>query len=297
MLGRIGSRSRSFAAHADPASAKAFAVRSRSRTRILSQQRGSMLVATMVAAAVVVAIAVGIGHWVDNNIKLNQSIVARNRAVLAHAKLLGTIQNNEAWKATISANGGEFSCLSSNNCPMTERDFRLYGSDSALVYDPAPAANGFRWSGETCAEFNATLGSNVCPFRYELKWIPSCASGPSCKQKPRVIARLRFRSPDPIVLNVENYSIDLIRGEYLASLEDNCAKMGGQIDQDTGKCLLPIQRDTTELGCPVGKFLNGIDPTTGEMRCQPIAAVTSPCPAGSGIQRIQPNGNIQCAAP
>lgn len=264
----------------------------------ISQSRGSMLVGTMLAASAVIAIAVGIGFWVDNNFKLNQSIVAKNRAVLAHARLLGTIQNNEAWTATMNSNGGIFNCISTNSCPMTEQDFKLFGSDSALVYDPTPAANGFRWSGETCNEFDATAGSNVCPFRYELKWMPSCAPGASnCKQKPRIIARLSFRSPDPIILNTANYSIDLVRGEYIASLEDNCAKMGGRIDQDTGKCFLPIQRDSADGGCPVGKFLNGIDPVTGEMRCQPIAAVTAHCPAGSGIQQIQPDGSILCAAP
>lgn len=131
------------------------------------------------------------------------------------------IKNEEAWLKTVDGplNTSGMSCLkNSTPCtadgspagtPITDRSFAIYDSQGELIYDGTSATAGLTKMGELCSTYSP-LGSDTCPFRYDLTWSAKCEPGACVNPVIFVSARLRYSpgsNSQPFVLNPQYYSV------------------------------------------------------------------------------------------
>jgi len=203
-------------------------------------------------------------------------------------KIFAILQNDQAWEKTQSLNSSMY-CLVSNTCPDELNEFDLYDASGEVVLRSAGEGEGFTLSGDKCSSLGFSFDINSksfnCPFAIKLFWRPSL--DPINPKRIRIESRIRTN----LIINTSKFEeiLTFTRGEYLATLDANCAKLGGTLNQVTSICELPFQ----DRSCLKGQKLVGVNARTGLLECMDLPSVsTISCPGGSA--GMMPDGSLIC---
>lgn len=203
-------------------------------------------------------------------------------------KIFTILQNDQAWERTRSLNSSMY-CLASNTCPDVLNEFDLYYSSGEAVLRSAGDGEGFTLSGDKCSDLGFSFDVNSrnfnCPFAIKLFWRPSL--DPIHPERIRIEAKILTN----MIINTAKFEdiLAFTRGEYLSTLDANCAKLGGTLNQVTSICEFPFQ----SRSCLRGQKMIGVDAGTGLLECMDLPAVSLiSCPGGSA--GMMPDGRFIC---
>ena len=125
--------------------------------------------------------------------------------------LLVLISDSASWTSTRLANragaafpAGNMDCLTNGQpCTATNQRFAIHDGSGALFYDAIPNNNGIDRVGNTCD----TYPSELCPFRYELRWSANCTPGNCVYPQVKVTAELSVAAGGKFVINTDLHSV------------------------------------------------------------------------------------------
>lgn len=207
----------------------------------LKKQTGSSLAEMMVVTGIMGIVGIGIATLMTNMTATQQktnvvAVLGQKRQIV-----LDSILDGKAWANTVAfsndtapttfgSNNPGLKCLQlplyncENGAVNTLKDkdgnavsnmhyiTELKNSSNANANNISTGTKGFNATGADCDAFDATNGSNACPFRYNVAWVPlSNTKNPQV----RVVANLVFKPATATFfpnINEANYTIDMTRG-------------------------------------------------------------------------------------
>lgn len=252
-------------------------------------QTGASLILVIAIAAVIAIVLYFIYYPIQLQMNQVHRDLAKKRLDLVTFKILGTIQNDSAWRATIS-NNPEMACLTSHSCSDSEFALNLYTADNTLLLPSSNPDTGFNLQGNPCLSttpFRAEATHLDCPFQVRLFWRPSCigcrTQEAQVRAEVKIVSHLIF-SPLPYI-----EKMTLTRSQYVGTLDKICNQMGGRFNQESNKCDFPFY----DKNCVRGQKLVGITEDSTEIICVETPAITlTPCAnAASGFNS---DGSLRC---
>lgn len=190
-----------------------------------SAERGFGLVEAMIAAVIISIIALGISTLVQDMLMVQKKSSVVGVIHTLRTKIISTVQNGESWQFNVNNLGTgtntEMACLRAGG-PQCDRtsivgDLNLVENDAALtpIYMGGVANHGFNLDGTFCT----TYPSDACPFRYVLRWVPTCPGGAAvtlCSNPNIQVTGVFEHTPGSFHLpggfNPQLYAIDVRRG-------------------------------------------------------------------------------------
>jgi len=216
--------------------------------------------------------------------------------------IVGTIENDAAWKQTITSAG--LNCLASdgNFCSQGTQNFDVYLADGTLLVASNPADNrGFDHFGTPCVGFDPVISNDDCPFKFTATWSPVCPGGcPPTLISPltgvpmqppiQIEITLKYSGTNSNVTGInlaKRFTKQFKRGTLEGTLAAACRSAGGDFDPNTQKCKFQLK------DCPPNEILTGFD-TTGLPVCVVNRFLSVGCGSGFAPTEIETGGRLIC---
>lgn len=253
-----------------------------------NKQKGISLVfvLTLVASTLVVVLSMSI-FLKNANENFHRKLGATRLEYITN-KLYAIMQNDQAWEVTQRLNS-DMDCISYGACDNIARTFSLYDPTGSILIDANRPQDGYTLNGTRCSEAGFVFDPNSknlnCPFSIRLSWLPS--QDPINPRKIQIRSQIRTN----LIVNTERFEQTLFftRGEFLETLDSNCAKLGGTLNQVTSVCELPFQGRS----CLRGQKMIGVHAGTSLLECRDLPTVsTISCPGGAS--GMMPDGSLRC---
>lgn len=182
---------------------------------------GFGLVETMIAAAIISIVALGIATIINDLMSYQNRANATAVVNQSRSLIIQTIQNGSSWATTIGhaengVTGVDMNCLVTGSaCTKdTPKNFNLKFADGTEAFNSISTTRGFDASGRICSAYP----SAACPFRWDLQWTARCpgSGGASCSNPDvEVVGTLTVASGSTFYggsFNPARYAIDIKRG-------------------------------------------------------------------------------------
>jgi hypothetical protein len=178
---------------------------------------------------------------------VEQGRVLQNIATLQE-NVKSTIIGVKSWQKTQEKNPNLKCLIDRTDCRGLGGPIVIYNADGTSLVDATLPNSGFNRDGVACTKFDATKGSEDCPFRYEVEWEPICSDPNAACLDPqvRIVADLKYKTPRPVTLNIGRFRLDIVRG--VQTQDGFCQNMGGIWDAVNAKCDLSDAICTTMGG-------------------------------------------------
>lgn len=147
----------------------------------LSNQRGSVLLAVLATAGVLMVVSWQFLVWFDAQRVERAPTSARSSVELIRAALIGTIANSNAWYETVKREP-QLACLLTHgvDCGRNKSGvLTVYAADGTTILSQPGSSRGFDVFGRPCDTFNNETGNDACPFQMTLKWDIPCGQAPT----------------------------------------------------------------------------------------------------------------------
>lgn len=249
-------------------------------------RKGFTLVEVMVAGGIVatsLAAAMGV---IQYSYQFKKSIQTADRIEQYRERIMNSINSTQGWIRTIDANG--ITCLQAGNggcagVPLQEISVLDGGSAGKRLSGLSSQNLGQSDQLEECNYLQAD-----CPFRFIIRWIPSCDTAACLNPLIRISGVLEVKdSLAKAVPFPEQYNFEFMRGINNNNTKVQCDNLGGSFDLVNNRCILPGNGPP----CPVGWIVTQVQ-TTGQVTCSPFVDVR--CPDGFYLKGINPDRSAIC---
>ncbi len=296
---------------------------SRMKKMNFRSEKGIGLIEVMVAIGLLAVVAAGVSGLGKIQMKQQTQTNVTFQADSFRRQLMSNLNNSSAWKATINdATNSKLSCLQSGGtctilpapvAPATKSTplpfYFVYDASGNKFYDGS-AGHGLTSQTQPCSSFNGNpgSGSDQCPYRFELGWIPHCtvgtnAPGSSCaaaNTQAEIVVTALYNagtSDKSVAFNSSNYSADFYQGASNLScawdnnggnLTETCASsIGIGTLSPNATYALDVQNTTGGSGLNVNGIINT---TTGITT--PYVTYTSDARLKTDLQSVQGMENL-----
>ncbi|HEX7672809.1 MAG TPA: hypothetical protein VF412_01490 [Bdellovibrio sp.] len=265
------------------------------RSASRASQKGISLVSVIVALAIV-----SIGFFAVNsslltslNVKSHLNMDA-NIAVF-RSKVISSLANAATLDQILQLNSAMACEANRSDCSSMkgiDSNVIVVGPDGTKLTDATNASFGFTKDGSTCTTYDATSGSDECPFRFDVTWTPICPPSGSCanpQNKFKGTFSFKGKQLTLDAIKMKKFNFVVIPSHYNNSLESNCTAIKGVFNSANGSCTLPL-----EGMCPNGQVVVGLDTTTNQKTCGYL--FSGMCSPGYKISNVDSSGNLTCVA-
>lgn len=281
-----------------------------SPSKLLRSQAGSTIVVVAIGLIALGAIFYSYANWATSTQKGKKNIDTKATVRSLMDQIANSIDNDQAFFNTASNNARLNCFVSGGSCPMGATGaLNIYlggpvGPNSVL--SSTNPSSGFDMNGNICTGFDATLGNDQCPIRFEVTGELSCGSSctatvdavqrVSIEPRLQVNIKLRFKPRTPSAFTSMNeekvYNVLFDRGKNKGVTKSYCAAIGGVYNSSSRFCTLNTQGD-----CPSGSYMVGLDGSGGRVCQQRLAAgvnVDVACSPGAAFVGTLTTGKFTC---
>lgn len=268
---------------------------------MLHNERGNVM---LISLAVVAAAVIGVIAFSDafrSAITQQKKFETIDVLQVVEESIIGTIENDAAWKQTITSAG--LGCLSAdgNVCQPGSSPINVYLADGTQLLSSGNDSLGFDYFGTPCTGFNPTTPNDNCPFKFVVTWTPVCAgacsptlisplTGVPMEPPVQINILLRYSGTNKTVSSInlnQRFKKQFNRGELAGTLAAACRSAGGDFDAKVQKCRFQSR------SCPTGEVLNGFD-ATGQPTCISNPFLDKTCGSGFAPHQIAAGGHLKC---
>ncbi|MGZ3774503.1 MAG: hypothetical protein ACXVCY_11860 [Pseudobdellovibrionaceae bacterium] len=174
------------------------------RLRLLNSQRGFSVVETIVAAAILGTVTLGISTLFADLMRTQKSTEIDYALQGLADQLKSIISSQSSWDVS-KQNNSSMSCARTlpASCPMGwNSSISLYNSEGKLFIDANNPQQGFKADGSVCNYY----GTGDCVFKASLNWKIKCSNSDNCKYPDEQID-LTFNYSGRDNLNISKYAI------------------------------------------------------------------------------------------
>jgi prepilin-type N-terminal cleavage/methylation domain-containing protein len=188
-------------------------------------QRGLTFIEVLVTASILVIVSLGF-HTVMNDVfhQGRKKTVAINSLASVRKEIMQMLWSNTVWQNLIAGNAS-LNCLTATPANCAEGDIgqvEVFDLTGTRLYHQ----DGFTLNGDPCTTpFDAVNGNPECPFRFRFDLTLSCEGAPVTCADPlvRIRGQLEYKEPNLKVINVNRYSISLVRRSTVSVGASNLA--------------------------------------------------------------------------
>lgn len=274
------------------------------RTSFLKKKSGNAEIAALVFLGVCGIVIYTMSDFFKDSKFLNKKTDSIALLQIVEDSVIWSIENDDAWKATLAANSASMSCLSTEGaiCPTGTQPLIAYLADGTLAANGAASdSSGFDYYGTACTGFSQTTPNDLCPFKIVMTWTPNCTG--TCPATTLSVANAVAIRP-PVTINVSilfsgsndiykhtnlsgRFTKTFVRGSIQGSLAASCRAVNGSFDPTSQTCQLQ------KIGCGTGTVLTGFD-ATGNPVCSGNKFLNSGCGSGFAPVKVAAGGGFLC---
>jgi hypothetical protein len=275
-------------------------------SNVFNNERGSVLIIALIITLALVTDFLVLSNVFTSAFSSKKKLDDVTILQTLEDSVIWSIENDEAWKATLAHGGASMHYLMSNGavCPIATNSLDVFLEDGTTVLahgDPA-SGNGFDYSGASCTGFSASIRNDKCPFAFSITWTPLCTgscpptllsvtNGVAIDPKIQINIQILFSGnrEDFLRINLaQRFQKQFTRGSAAGSLAASCRAAQGSFDPVLNTCQV-----TTATTCPPGQVFIGFE-TNGNAACRPNGFLNKSCGAGFAPVKINPGGGLEC---
>lgn len=260
---------------------------------ILKSRAGLTMIEMVVVAAIGSFIVLAVSKLLLNTFELESTAKKKFWIESIKSEIINGLRGRESWQQTISsAKNSSMNCVQNlTPCnPLVDNGLiEVLDAQGGRIFDSTVPTNGFNERGEFCNSFNSLSGNDACPFRYEIRWSPTCVGSCTNPEVRLDISLLYKPSKSNVRIDTQKHALLLYRSPIFDSLSANCTTLNGVFNPATGLC------EWTRLSSncsSISQVLVGFDAAGNEI-CEPFPAVS--CPPGEFIQGFDNTGALICS--
>lgn len=178
--------------------------------------RGYSLIELCLVLAIGAGVVGGAMAFISQNAEFQSRSWALTEIDSLRSTILESLVSDAAWENTLasSVNASAMECLRAGaSCDSVasgtqEIPFAVYDINNRLLVNSTNLSSGFTENGSVCDGFSLERGNDLCPFRFQVTWRPSCRSGDCVNPLIKISAMLLYspaKAKRPI--NTDRYSI------------------------------------------------------------------------------------------
>lgn len=260
---------------------------------LIQNRAGISLMEMIVVAGLGSLMMVAVSKILLNTFEVESTAKKKFWVESIKSEIINGLRGKDSWAQIIASPANpSLSCVRDiTPCdPLVNQGLiQVLDAKGGIIFDSTVARNGFNERGEACTTFDAFAGNDACPFRYEVKWTPTC-SGSCINPEIRLdVALLYSPKQSSFRIDTQKHALLFYRSPIFDSLSSNCTTLNGVFNAATGVC------EWTRLSSncsSTNQVLVGFDASGNEI-CEPFPAVT--CPAGEFITGFASDGSLQCS--
>lgn len=268
----------------------------------INNVRGNVMITTLVILGV---ITVSLFTFVDS-FKSLLNVTGKQASVdliqVIHDGLIGTIENDAAWRQTILSGGLNCLAADGNVCPNTTSNLNVFLADGTLIANGAANNNlGFDVYGVPCTGFHPTIPNNNCPFKITFTWRPVCSgacpptltstlTGVPMQPAVEITTRVLYSGTDKTLSSinyVKRFTKTFTRGGMEGTLAAACRSAGGDFDPANQKCKFQVRN------CASNEIMVGFD-SKGNPVCTANRFLDTGCGPTFAPTEIESGGRLKC---
>ncbi len=272
--------------------------------RPLANEKGMVLMASIMLGVVLSILAVAVLAQIENKNKIQKKIDLSSSAFKIKENLMTAFNSKMGWTRTKNENQTKIALFNSgasgaggspSSATLTPIKIDIYSGDNPnpVVVADQPTV-GFTFDGQICTGFNENEGNDLCPFRYEisLKTVTQTTSDTIIK----VMAFLKFKPADSkYVLNTlkSDFTFEYTPSFESQSANDMCLAIGGYYNTQNLTCTHNITNNSAN--CPSGNSYRG-PAAESNLNCDQTKPASTTCTANQYVVFDQATNEPSCKA-